>query len=95
MAEVLADITADVTVKILVEIFVEILAKLEAWVEIRWPKELEVLNGLRLPVEDAVEAAAEILAEVLVELTGETELAWTEPEAQVEIRQLKVQVEIQ
>ena len=36
-----------------------------------------MLNGLRLPVEDAVEAAAEILAEVLVELTGETELIRT------------------
>ena len=39
-----------------------------------------MLNGLRLPVEDAVEAAAEILAEVLVELTGEMELVQTEPE---------------
>ena len=45
-----------------------------------------MLDGLRLPVEDAAEAAAEILAEVLVELTGETELARTEPEAWVEIR---------
>ena len=48
-----------------------------------------MLDGLRLPVEDAAEAAAEILAEVLVELAGETELARTEPEAQVKIRQLK------
>ena len=38
-----------------------------------------MLNGLRLPVEDAAEAAAEILAEVLIELAGETELARTEP----------------
>ena len=48
-----------------------------------------MLDGLGLPVEDTAEAAAEILAEVLVELTGETELVWTEPEAQVEIQQLK------
>jgi hypothetical protein len=54
-----------------------------------------VLDGLRLPVEDAAEAAAEILAEVLVELAGETELARTEPEARVEIRQLEARVEIQ
>ena len=53
-----------------------------------------MLNGLRLPVEDTAEAAAEILAEVLVELTGETKLARTEPEARVEIQQLKARVEI-
>ena len=40
-----------------------------------------MLNGLRLPVEDAAEAAAEILAEVLVELANKTELARTEPKA--------------
>ena len=45
-----------------------------------------MLNGLRLPVEDAAEAAAEILAEVLVELASETELARTEPKAQVKIQ---------
>ena len=44
-----------------------------------------MLNSLRLPIEDAVEAAAEILAEVLVELAGETKLARTEPKAQVKI----------
>ena len=48
-----------------------------------------MLNGLRLPVEDAAEAAVEILAEVLVELAGETELARTEPKVRVKIRQLK------
>ena len=36
-----------------------------------------MLNGLKLPVEDAAEAAIEILAEVLMELASETELAWT------------------
>ena len=44
-----------------------------------------MLNSLRLPVEDTVEATVEILTEVLVELTGETELAQTEPKVQVKI----------
>ena len=59
--------------------------------KIRRPEELEAFDSLKLPVEDAAEAAAE----VLVKLAGETELARTEPEAQVEIRQLEAQVEIQ
>ena len=90
MAEVLTNVTADVTIEILIEILAEILAELKVWVEIRWPEELKVLDGLRLPVEDAMEATMEILAEVLVELASETELARTEPEARVEIRQLEV-----
>ena len=49
--------------------------------KIRRLKELKAFNSLRLPIEDA----AEILAEVLVELASETELARTEPKAQVEI----------
>ena len=59
--------------------------------EIRRPEELGVFDGLRLPVEDAAEAAAE----VLVKLAGETELARTEPEARVKIRQLEARVKIQ
>ena len=62
------------------EIAAEILAELKARAEIQQPEELEaeeleVFNSLRLSVVDAAEAAAE----VLVELTGETELARTEP----------------
>ena len=53
-----------------------------------------MLNGLRLPVENAVEATAKILAEVLVKLASETELAWTEPKAQIKIQQLKARVKI-
>ena len=54
-----------------------------------------MLDSLRLPVEDAVEATVEILAEVFVELAGKTKLMQTEPKAQVKIQQLKAQVEIQ
>ena len=54
-----------------------------------------MLDGLRLPVEDTAEAAAEILAEVLMELASKTKLAWTEPEVQIKIQQLKAQVKIQ
>ena len=65
-----------------------------------------MLDGLRLPVEDAAEAATEVLAE----LAGETELArtelmWTElartkltrtePKTRVKIQQLEVRVKIQ
>ena len=44
-----------------------------------------MLNSLRLPIEDAVEATAEILIEVLIKLASEIELAWTEPKVQVKI----------
>ena len=63
--------------------------------KIRRPKELKAFNSLRLPIEDTAEAATEILTEVLVELASETKLTRTEPKAQVEIRQLEVQIKIQ
>ena len=59
--------------------------------KIRRPKELKAFNSLRLPIEDTAEAAAE----VLIKLTSKTELAQTEPRAQVKTQQLKARVKIQ
>ena len=54
---------------------------------------VEVLADVAADI--TVKILVEILAKVFVELTSEMELARTEPEAQVKIRQLKAWVEIQ
>ena len=66
LAELFADVAADVAAEILVEVLAKIAGgtELEARVEIRQLKKLEVFGNLRLSIVITTEALAEITTEI-------------------------------